>query len=488
MPEGESPELPIQETRESTEAESGVLQREVLDCVEQQLADQLQREHPAIPEEERKLETLVDTEGREVGSIERFQQSSPVSNNPERVWLVLDFNDVIHQTSRQQGEIREGFSRELGLLPERYDELYESSKVPNEHGKPMLQEARFRELLLEQFPDRAGDVDRLLASSEPEYVDPAVRRMLLLLRTKDRDAVRISVLTYGELERQHRMLDASGIEDLIDEAIYTEGEKPEAIAALVSRDYPSLITSLERDTKSGDAVERFHKQRDQRELPIILTVDDSPEQVEAYEQLPYHRRFVNVRYRHPMAKRSGKPHVGERVVTYGDHPGHHGAVDVYRAVEVATYDRERWKKLSSLKPSKDEFVNSRESLAEYLRDPDQLDSFFAAVQPYRPQQDIRYRREGDAIIREAMRVPRTPSVAGIDIEGDPSGGLWRDPVWVKEHHGQRIESKLTFPPEGGVYAEEFPGGYRPSWGGYQRPFIKGDFDAEEFINSAERGE
>jgi FMN phosphatase YigB (HAD superfamily) len=249
-----------------------------------------------------------------------FEEQGYIGNKP--LWLVIDFDDVLNRTTEYQGHLAEAFES-MGLPRKEFDRLYAESKKPGRSGKPVLNFTEFLDAVKRVLPDRTAEIDRMMQGIDYEsFLDQGMRRALEVIRA-EMNPVKITILTYGDMEYQQMRVDASGADRLADEIIYTEGSKREVIEAVRAK----------RMHKEYPRSEEYVFERD----AFTLTLDDSPEHISDYDKLsPEVKQYANVRFRHPGAKRFHAPVDEEgRHIDFTEDERSAAALDLYRWCFIA---------------------------------------------------------------------------------------------------------------------------------------------------------
>ncbi len=270
---------------------------------------------PRIPGPERGINSVVDKEGKEIARIEKFRNpiKSPLHadrdskyqsfesaaygrTDSENLWIVVDFDDVINNTTSAYSDLKNKLA-ELGLAPERFDELYSASKKLNAEGKKILKFNDLVNSIKEEMVGKEKAVDQLIDSIDySAYINQAVKRSLQACHfIRPGMTTRITILTYGDFDYQKMRIDQSGITDIVDDVVYTQGSKSKVLQALKEQEYTGR-----KDTKTS--------------TPILLTFDDSPQHIDDYDKNSPKNYYHNIRFHHPQAKRYGKDHFASGAV------------------------------------------------------------------------------------------------------------------------------------------------------------------------------
>jgi len=443
---------------EAKESQSERLQRDYLQAVEKDLENEFLKDHPPIPETKRIAEAITGADGEKIGIIEKIREPWKMkATGREPSWLILDYDDVLNFTSDRYSDLAAKIEEATGMSKEEWKELYESSKRSEGDGKAVLRIHELRQKLLDRFPEKKESVQNLFDDPEGgKYINPAMRRMLVLLRGQNMLS-RISILTYGEIADQKKRIEQSGIAELVDDLILTEGSKRETLEALVAKQYP---TKKYRDPQTG--------KKKSASLPDIITVDDSPEHLDDYANLSFKERYANIRFKHPKAKRADKPHNAEGVITSQESAPNEAALQLYYMMKLAGIESYREKMMWY-----DDNPNTRDkiyALLKTLEDPEKRWDTLSYIESDFPDEQISYHQEGEELVRESMRYPTPWSYnQRYEIDYKIEGGKRRPMTpWGKrmgESHEREVigamrpdgKIKLAFNASNafGIDAEEF---------------------------------
>lgn len=280
----------------------------------------LNERQPKIPKEQRVLEEITGADDKTVAHIETVRQPYREAKYGMDTWVVVDFDDVINHTTEYNADIQQRLSARVNISADEFQSLYEQAKQPNADGRKVLRFTKLIQKLEERFPEQVSAIHEAVSGIDHQkYVDEGVRRALQSMHHLYSPNVRVSILTFGDREYQKSRIDASGIEDAVDDIIYTEGSKKDVIQALLKKLYYDEKRPLD------DRVRR----------PFILTIDDSPEQIEDFEQLDVTNRYVNMRFRHPQGKRYQKETQAQEAVQAQERGPNQAAVQMLRAVRLS---------------------------------------------------------------------------------------------------------------------------------------------------------
>jgi len=288
--------LNIQPEKEKTVMDPEKIKSYYFDSLQEELKrhfNNIYKGSPKFKDERRRLEEISDRDDPPA-FIDRVRKPREDYTLPghQTLWLIVDFDDVINKTSTYNKELGEYICQAAGIAPEIFDQLYEESKIADKEGERIF---RFSNLITELkkiTPDKEK-IDELLVNLPEEldpqkYVDQAVKRALLALRSEETQYkyVRISILTYGDIEYQRGRIGRTDIDDIVDDIIYTEGQKGDLVNKLLEKDY-----NLKKISPPG-----------------LVTVDDSDKNVNNYKNvLP--ESALHIHFRHPQSKRykEGQP-------------------------------------------------------------------------------------------------------------------------------------------------------------------------------------
>lgn len=306
---------------------------ETLNSVEETLKEKVDGVSPKIPEQDRRLEAVVNSEGHQVGMIERIRdREEREANGREDLWLVVDFDDVINHTTTFNNRLFEQLANTSGISQKSLHSIYDQSKVPNDAGKKVFRFSQFVETVKSQSGSPAKVEQVVQGLNYDKFVDQAVKRALLAIRSQHPQEVRISILTYGDPEYQKMRIDKTDLGEMVDDVIYTEGSKRHVIEAVLQSEYGASLTSIEKALAEKGIAEIREDEPIPTDRPFVMTVDDSPEHVRDYRRVMSGRGFAHVRFRHPQAKRSPKSagEAIEPILSYREEQQNEAAVRVYK--------------------------------------------------------------------------------------------------------------------------------------------------------------
>lgn len=454
--------------------ESAQLQQGFTRAVERSLLREWQEESPEIPKEKRRLEVLSSSEGREVGKIERVRIPKRSHRTPSQdLWLVIDFDDVLLQTSTLMRDLKERLRSIVGAqanVEDVFDALYKNSYRTMGDGKRVFQYDEFVKKLSAAFPDHAENVQKILLEPDySQYIDPAVKRALLALRSRPGYTIRMSVLTFGDSTHQKKKVDASGILAIVDEAIYTEGSKREVVEVAVEKEYPDF----QQEGLTDYPYEGKHR-------PFIMTIDDSPEQVKDFEALPFASHYANVRFHHPQAKRYAAPHEGKRVVLSEETDSNEAALRLFHIAAIAVNEEVRWHAARYYDVSEGSVQRShsdRSLEARMMSDEEWLAKDYRKYYPSFPDEDIRYYREAGRTVQKGRKIVQEPEQIVREWTHYPTPKEW--PIWGPGDYAdppEFFDTKQFGEQRRWVVPRINPDGTLPKY--------SYTFDAEEFIRTA----
>ena len=294
------PKNPLEE-----HAHSEVLQNEFLNLVEESYKEYLQIN--LIPKNERKMESVFNNPDKPPTFIEqthKLEYESPI-------WLIVDFDDVINKTTTYNNQLKKKVCEITNLKKEEYSELYKKSKIANQDDKKVFRFNVLIEKIKKLNPGQETEIDKLITEgiSAKDFVDQGVKRALLSLA---RSGLKISILTFGDINYQKGRIDKTDLGEIVSEIIYTEGSKREV-----------LETLLEKNYKSKGIVP-----------PFIVSIDDSPEQINDYNDVSLPNNFVNMHFENPQASRFGKKPDAEEVITNTETKHNEAAINIYKMGKI----------------------------------------------------------------------------------------------------------------------------------------------------------
>ncbi|MSU54523.1 MAG: hypothetical protein EXS48_01625 [Candidatus Staskawiczbacteria bacterium] len=341
MPERKGEQFPLSEPDEKIVLEQEILgfnkeqerkeldvselaQKEYYSALEKTLMAEINEKYPLLPKPERRE---LDLDGKKVGEVEQKRIIEKSKYGPQDLWLIVDFDDVINHTTNYMEDLHGQLSETAGLTVKKLKELYEQSKIINEEGKKVFRFETFIERAKEESSHaKDAEISELIQNIDySKYIDEGVKRALIASRSLSNvrfssatpATIRISILTYGDPQYQKLRVDGSGIGEVVDEVIYTEGSKKDVVDSLVKRDY-----------STEDTQQKIR-------APFTITFDDSPDHIDDYAKLKNHD-YINVRFRHPQAKRYKVPHIGKEVVESEESSQNQAAVDMFEIAQMAT--------------------------------------------------------------------------------------------------------------------------------------------------------
>lgn len=309
--------------KESQSEETAKLQAGYLDSVEKWVKERRNADYTydrKLSDEERKLEPIFNDPKKAPAYIDRTREfkdhSIEEQRASEKVWVIIDFDDVISKTTTYYNTIKDRFHEVINLDKNEFTRLYEESKIINNEGKKVL---RFN-ILIDKIkalnPGREELIDKLLAEDiKPnDFIDQGVKRALLVLENAsfDKKDIRISVLTFGDINYQKNRIDKTDISDAVDDLIYTEGSKREVLEALLEKDY-----------KSKGIIP-----------PLMITLDDSKEQIKDYSDVNLPSNFINLHYQNAQGKKSLEESAVKEVIALKEKEKNEAALNFYRICKI----------------------------------------------------------------------------------------------------------------------------------------------------------
>jgi hypothetical protein len=323
---GKEPIFQPRKVDQRIEKTSDELQSDYLDLAEASLKKNRNEESKyerKFTDEQRLLESVFDNPDKPPSYIDRVrglldnsEDSVEKQRTSEKVWLVLDFDDVINKTTTYNSLIRDRICENIGLDKKEFEKLYEESKIVNNENKKVLRFNQLVEKIEESYPGAKEFINKLIVEEiDPnEFVDQGMKRAILSLgrNTNDQREVRISILTFGDVNYQKGRIDRTDIDDTVDDIIYTEGSKREVLETLLDRDY-----------KSKGIIP-----------PIVITLDDSKEQIKDYYDINLPNNFINMHYKNPQGKKSMEDAAVEQVIAVKEQAPNEAALDFYKICKI----------------------------------------------------------------------------------------------------------------------------------------------------------
>lgn len=333
---------------------------EALPALEKSLKNEIDRRAPRLAEEQQKMEPISDEKGSQIGFIERIRRPETSKTGKQDLWLVVDFDDVINKTTTFNNELFKRLSEQSGIAEKKLNEFYESAKLPSQKGEKVFKFSEFIGRIKEEGSNAEALEGVVKGLDYNKFVDQAVKRALMAARLDGFEKfVRVSILTHGDPEYQKMRIDGTDLKDVVDDIIYTEGSKSQVVANLLE----------EYDDKP----------------PFIITLDDNPKHVDDYENLPMPRRYANMRFHNPQAKRFGKKHDAKKAIIDEESSPNQAAVNIYKASCIATHPYAQ---------------QDREKLLQIFGNPEAYDDILNHWGGYRRHENIVWLQEGSHIIRE----------------------------------------------------------------------------------------
>ena len=175
-----------------------------------------------------------------------------------KLWLVVDFDDVILHTSQVIKEYDEKILAKTGLSREELLGITKEAKVENELGRKVFKFFKYFQRIKEKAK-KPEIVDEIRDGiSYKNFIDKPMVDLLKKIRSEIKD-VKISILTFGDMEFQKFKIEETGIKDFVDEVIYTGGSKKEFVES---------------------EMEKYGLSQ-----PFLITIDDKLDNVEEYEEM-----------------------------------------------------------------------------------------------------------------------------------------------------------------------------------------------------------
>lgn len=269
-----------------------------------------------IPKEKRRLEPIFNDPNKPATFIEKTRDPSSFISR-SNVWLVVDFDDVINNTTTYNEQFRKEICKITGQDENEFKKLWEEHKIANNNSKKAFRFGAFMEKIKEMYPEKKDQVNLFVNSEDlNKFVNQGVRRALLSLQNGNIGIPRISILTFGDIDYQKTRINKTDLPEIVDEIIYTEGSKREVLETLIERDY-----------KSKGAIP-----------PFVISIDDSPEQVNDYNDVNLQNNFINMHFENPQAKRFGKKPIVEQVVTNLEDKKNEAAVNIRNVAKICQGD------------------------------------------------------------------------------------------------------------------------------------------------------
>jgi len=319
---GKEPKYISPEIKSESE-ETAKLQADYLDSVEEWIKERRNTDYNydrKLSDEERKLEPVFDDPNKAPAYIDRTRElkNRPIEEQraSEKVWVVIDFDDVISKTTTYNNSLKDKFNEVIGLDKEEFTRLYEESKTINNEGKKVLRFNILIDKIKKLNPSQEELIDKLMVEdiNPNDFIDQGVKRALLVLEnaSSDKKDIRISVLTFGDINYQKNRIDKTDISDAVDDLIYTEGSKREVLEALLEKDY-----------KSQGIIP-----------PIVITLDDSKEQIKDYSNVNLANNFINLHYQNAQGKKSMEESTVEQVIALKEKEKNEAALNFYRICKI----------------------------------------------------------------------------------------------------------------------------------------------------------
>jgi hypothetical protein len=291
-----------------------------------------------------------------------------VNQSRNYYWFIVDFDDVVAHSTTFQNDIADAVKDKLQVDVQVYKELYDQAKVVNSEGKSVLRFEILIDNLEQRYPGARAVIQEFIATVEMNaYVDQGVKRALQAIQCLDPyNSVRVSILTFGDIEFQKMRINRTDTADFVHDIIYTEGSKKEVVEQLAGSYNPQ-----QRRPGHGNP------------LPIIVTIDDSKTHLEDYNTLGQKNDYLNVQYSNPQAKRYHQKGLVDQTVVFDETQPNQAAVNIYKLAGILVTD---------YKDTKD-----RVALFNELSTPGKLDERLRIVYESVPHYNERFERIGNKI-------------------------------------------------------------------------------------------
>jgi len=229
----------------------------------------------------------------------------------EKIWLIVDFDDVLNKTTTYNNQIKKKICGITNLSEEEYSNLYNESKIANKDGKKVLRFNVLIEKIKKMNPGKEILIDKLLSEEIDlkKFIDQGVKRALLSLTHL---GIKISILTFGDINYQKGRIDKTDVAEIVDEIIYTEGSKREVLETLIDKNY-----------KSKGIIP-----------PFVISIDDSPEQINDYNDVNLPNNFINMHFENPQASRFGKKPTAEEVIANPETKSNEAALNIFKIGKI----------------------------------------------------------------------------------------------------------------------------------------------------------
>ncbi|MCK5211247.1 hypothetical protein KAJ89_00950 [Candidatus Parcubacteria bacterium] len=370
-------------TEKMTETE---IKHKLYDALDKTIFKQLNERSPKLQPKERQIKKLelpiqhhskiqlgvIHESVESVGYYDKVRESkyrNGASEQKEKsdTWLLVDFDDVIFQATAYKNNIRTQIRNILEISNGKFEKIYNTSKIKNESKNKMFQFDVFINKLIEINPDKEKEINSALSNINLEqYVDKAICRALLAMRTLYTGSPRITILTSGELNFQKMKVDGSGVDEYVDDIIYTDRSKKEVVEAGLKEWYPDS-------------------------QPFIITIDDSARHVDDYNDLNTKRRFANIHYNNPQASRYNKFPKTDTAIKHEGGQENYPAIDMFKAVKIA----------------KSQYAQEdREKVFKILENPARYDNYLDQWGGFRKDMNISYSINGNTVTRNYKQAYR----------------------------------------------------------------------------------
>jgi FMN phosphatase YigB (HAD superfamily) len=369
--------------------ESDKIREEYFSAVEQVIKRNIDARFPKIPEEQRRIKEIKDPEDKTLAYWDKVRNFE-FSDFGGETWVIVDFDDVVNRTTTFNRRLSEILAEKIGLSQQDFGRFNNEARVSNEQGKKVFRFHDFIESIKKQFSGKEKIIDDLIQNIDyNQFIDQAVKRSLEAIKVATN--TRITILTRGDVKYQKMRIDKTDISQVVDDIVYTEGSKREVAEALMQEFY-------KRESEKGIQ-------------PFVIVVDDNPSEIDDYDKMPLERRFANIQFHHPQAKRYGDKITAKGVVVSEETSPNQAAVNLYQAAEI----------VSSQYAQED-----RAKVFWLLKEPEHYDGILLHRGNNRDT-DIHYRKgANNNIIRQFRRY---------------SGDYELEPDWIARHGEPEIESE-----------------------------------------------
>ncbi|MDP2789595.1 MAG: hypothetical protein Q8O51_00525 [bacterium] len=388
--EGQFTEGEDSETSSVFEQEPNELRDQFWKVIESQARDVIDQRAPRLKEHEH--QSLTDRKGHTIASVERLRQIQENEAGSQDIWLVLDFDDVLNNSTKYQSDLQDKLTESTGIPKERLSELYTASKIEKD-GREVFHFESFMKAVQEIAPEKRAEIDHVISTiNYGEYTNTAVEKAVLAARATSDRAMRVSLLTFGDPEYQRRRIFATQTPELVDEIIFTEGSKRRVLEHELIHTYGQNLEWHDDVVERDDIAVIPYNPPISEKKPVVLTIDDSHEQQRDYKRLLLDEGMIHARFRHPQAKRYAKVSYTEPFIRLDEDASHSAALELYRTIRIATESADT---LKSKKYGQifDIFGSAESRAKEYEK-----------LGLQRNDVNVSYHVQGEDIIREADRM------------------------------------------------------------------------------------